>query len=249
MRDRFEKSMPGLSRFIWTRSRAIDSQLYEIVTKSRPDIQQLMIVGAGYDTRAYRFRKILDEKGVKRFEGDLPDIQSLKKASMKVVEDGEGGDIGLKDVTFIPLDLTRPVDELLTLVASNGWTIGAPTLFVMEGVTTYLEQSAVEESFKFMAQSCGAGSQLLVTFVSPAQMSMDSYEVLKKDLAKKSEPHKFYPTAELFTEILNRTGWDVRRMLTPSILCEEYSTPDEGAIFAPGHLVFATRREEAPPRA
>ncbi len=58
------------------RTKHIDACLREVLGK---DIEQLVILGAGYDTRAYRFEEPL--AGAKVFELDLP----------SVIEDKNGG--------------------------------------------------------------------------------------------------------------------------------------------------------------
>lgn len=66
----FERKGPGVFGFIITRARYIDDYLQSSIDEG---IEQLVILGAGYDSRAYRFDGLKDR--VKVFEVDHPATQ------------------------------------------------------------------------------------------------------------------------------------------------------------------------------
>ena len=117
-------------------------------------IAQLVILGAGYDTRAYRLNGI--EK-VKVFEVDLPNVQAKKKASVA----RRFGHIP-PNVTFIPIDFdTQTLD---TVFAGSTFDSSRPTIFIWEAVTQYITGSAVQQTLAFVGKSA-PGSQIIFTYV------------------------------------------------------------------------------------
>src|SRR4051795_5675419 len=90
-------------------------------------VDQVVIVGAGYDDRALRFRS----PGVRFFELDHPVTQADKRGRLEAIEADTG------TITFVSADFTRdPVAELL---AEAGQDASRPTLFICEGLVIYLE--------------------------------------------------------------------------------------------------------------
>lgn len=72
-REQVERSLPGYSNSIVARVRYFD----DIIKLSAQDgLEQLVIMGAGYDTRAYRIEEL---KNVHVFEIDHPDTIKVKK--------------------------------------------------------------------------------------------------------------------------------------------------------------------------
>jgi methyltransferase (TIGR00027 family) len=85
--------------FIVARCRYMDDLLSEALDQG---IQQLVILGAGYDSRAYRFDRL--KEGVKVFEVDHPATQKNKLKQLERIL-GPGG---MPDyVTFVSVDFTR----------------------------------------------------------------------------------------------------------------------------------------------
>lgn len=71
--EHYERLFPGLTYSIRARVRYFD----DFVKKSIDDgLEQLVILGAGYDTRAYRIDGL--KGGVKVFEVDHPDTQDVR---------------------------------------------------------------------------------------------------------------------------------------------------------------------------
>ncbi len=65
-----ERRGPGVMGFLTVRERHIDEYLKSCLANG---VQQVVILGAGYDARAYRFEEF--RRGVKVFEGDHPATQ------------------------------------------------------------------------------------------------------------------------------------------------------------------------------
>ena len=119
-------------------------------------IKQLVILGAGYDTRAYRFNEL---KGrVKVFEVDLPTIQKVKIDRVKKI-------FGfLPDyVVYVPINFnTEKLDKRLF---DSGYDRNLKTLFIWEGVTYYISAEAVDETLAFVAENSGEGSSIIFNYI------------------------------------------------------------------------------------
>jgi len=70
----YERILPGGYHFHIARTKHIDTVLLQRLEEG---IKQVVILGAGYDTRAYRFRELLTNITV--FELDYPPTQVVKK--------------------------------------------------------------------------------------------------------------------------------------------------------------------------
>lgn len=147
----YEALIPGLYMFIQARTHHIDRVVAEALDRG---LDQLVILGAGLDSRAYRFRDRL--QGVRVLEVDFPATARHKReqlARAAVASDG---------VRFVEIDFTR--ERLATRLPREGFDVRARTLFVWEGVTMYLPESAVVETLSFVG-SCGAGSAIVFDYM------------------------------------------------------------------------------------
>src|SRR3990172_7076105 len=71
---------PGVMGFLTVRERHIDEYLKACLADG---LEQLVILGAGYDARAYRFEEL--KRGVKVFEVDHPASQATKLEKLKQI--------------------------------------------------------------------------------------------------------------------------------------------------------------------
>ena len=147
----YGRFFPGTIEFITARERYIDDFLKACLSKG---LDQIVILGAGYDTRAYRIEGI--EK-MRVFEVDHPATQALKLRRLKKA-------IGpLPDhVTFVPIDFdTQTLDERLP---AGDYTEHGKTLFIWQGVTGYLTLEAFDNTLTFIARHSGQGSDVIFDY-------------------------------------------------------------------------------------
>ena len=125
--------------------------------KNKTKIEQLAVLGAGFDSRAYRFP--LQANNVRAFEVDLPTTSRDKQRALARM----GIDFAKHPVTFVQIDFaTQSLDMQL---AAAGFDKAKPALFVWEGVTMYIPEAAVRSVLQFLA-SCAPGSVAAFDFVS-----------------------------------------------------------------------------------
>lgn len=133
------------------RTRYIDDAVKVALSQG---ISQLVILGAGLDTRPYRLSGL---ENVNIFEVDLPSAQNDKQ---KKIQKYLGH--SPNHVTFIPIDFdTQTLD---TVFIGTSFDPSKPTIFIWEGVTQYISAEAVRQTLTFVGKSA-PGSVIVFTYV------------------------------------------------------------------------------------
>jgi methyltransferase (TIGR00027 family) len=135
------------------RTRYIDDFLAEQLV---PEVQQLVILGAGFDSRAYRFRDRLHDVAV--FEVDHPATSRSKISAVRRILGSAPS-----HVTYVPVDFDR--ESLATRLADAGYRSEQRTVFLWEGTTPYLTAEAVDSTLGFIASHSRAGSVVLFDYI------------------------------------------------------------------------------------
>jgi methyltransferase (TIGR00027 family) len=145
-----DRRWPCVRGGVVARTRLID----ETVAAELPGVRQILILGAGFDTRAYRLRPM---RQACVFEVDHPATQAAKRRIL------HGTGQLPASVRFVPVVFGAgdPAREL----AASGFGPGTPTLVLWEGVTNYLGPDAVDATFRFLASVLAPGSPVLFTYV------------------------------------------------------------------------------------
>lgn len=123
---------PGLWANLACRKRFIADKLKE----SLDDINAVVILGAGLDTRAYLLTRRVR---IPVFEVDLPVNVARKFKTVRRVL----GELPLS-VRLVALDLEH--DDLLTALAEHGYRTDYRVFFICEGVTQYLSEATVRRT-------------------------------------------------------------------------------------------------------
>ena len=133
------------------RTRFIDDAVLAALSQ---EIGQLMILGAGYDTRPYRLTGM---EHVKILEIDLPSVQENKKKKLQK----HFGRLP-ENITFIPIDFDK--QSLEAVLTGTAFDPSRSVIFVWEGVTQYISEEAVHRTLAFVGKSA-PGSVLVFTYV------------------------------------------------------------------------------------
>jgi methyltransferase (TIGR00027 family) len=145
-----EKTAHGIWGSMLCRKRCIDDRLRE----AAPDIDAVVILGAGLDTRAYRL-EVLTQLPV--FEVDLPENIAFKQARLRELHQQRPASLQL-----VPVDFER--QDLESALVKQGFRTTGRTFFIWEAVTQYLTEGAVRATFGFLAKA-PSGSRLVFTYV------------------------------------------------------------------------------------
>jgi methyltransferase (TIGR00027 family) len=148
-----ERRGPGVMGFLTVRDRHIDEYLKTCLANG---VQQVMILGAGYDTRAYRFEEF--KRGVKVFEVDHPATQQAKLKRLQKIF----GEVP-QYVTYVPIDFnTQTLEQRLR---ECGYDERAKTLFIWQGVTHYLTPSGVDGTLAFVVNHSAPSSSIIFDYM------------------------------------------------------------------------------------
>jgi methyltransferase (TIGR00027 family) len=122
----------------------------------RGGARQVVVLGAGLDTRGYRFADRLG--GVRFFEVDGPSTQAFKRERVAEV-------LGRAPahVRYVPVDLAS--DDLLAALRAHGYAAEAVTVFLWEGVSMYLPAAAVRATLWAVRSHAAPGSVLAFNYV------------------------------------------------------------------------------------
>ena len=129
----------NIVRAMMIRTRFIDEALARAVAAG---VTQVAILGAGFDTHAYRCQPLLANTTV--FEIDRPSTQAWKRERVNEVLDGPPDNL-----TYVPIDFQH--EQLTEVLPRHGYDPAQPTFFILEGVTMYLPEPAVRQTLQFVA--------------------------------------------------------------------------------------------------
>ena len=126
----------------------------EALERHLAGIDQLVILGAGFDTRAYR---LPEGTRVRCFEIDAPETQAFKREMLK-----KAG-VDTTRVTFVPADFEE--EDWFEKLVDAGFEPDKPSLFTWESVTMYLDRETVESTLRKIARTA-AGSVVAFDYFS-----------------------------------------------------------------------------------
>jgi len=189
-----DRRWPGVRTSVVARTRLIDDA---IAASLGEHIEQLVILGAGFDSRAYRLPGL---GGLTVFEVDHPDTQAAKRAILERVLPAPPS-----HVRFVACDFNQR--DLESAVAAAGYSASAHTFILWEGVTNYLTDAAVDATLRWCARAA-PGSRLLFTYVHR--------DVLTR-------PSQFVGTERLFASLAKageKLTWGIEPEKLPEFLAE-----------------------------
>ena len=213
----YDQMRPGVNGAIVARIRFIDEYLLECI---HGDFKQLVIIGAGYDTRAYRFDELTNTLTV--FEVDHPTTQQVKKEKIQSIFDNLP-----PHVTYVPV--VFGVDSLAHKLLEAGYDPDMRTLFIVEGLVMYIPPPAVEGLLRFVTTSSGPGSSLVADYfeesVIDGSSPLPEAQVLRQFVENEGAPLQFGINRDKVTEFFKQRGFsDV--ILETAIDCKRKFFPE-----------------------
>jgi len=148
-----DRRWPGPRPSAVARTRLIDDLVVAALSRGA---RQVLLLGAGYDSRAYRLPGI-DRAAV--FEADHPATQAVKRRLVRGAVRPERR----RHVHYVPVDLLH--EDLGDALLAAGFAALEPTVVVWEGVTNYLSEPAVDATLRRLASLTATGSSLIFTYV------------------------------------------------------------------------------------
>jgi len=142
-----------MADMIALRTMAIDAAVRDAVAGGAT---QVVILGAGYDGRAWRMGELA---GVKVFEVDHPATQHEKRARLAALPAATG------TVSFVSTDFEH--DSLNAVLDRAGHDQSSPTCWIWEGVVMYLARDVIRATLTAIAARSASGSSLIVNYHGP----------------------------------------------------------------------------------
>jgi len=215
--------------YIIARARAAEDV---IATAISAGTTQVVILGAGLDTTAYRN----SHPAVRFFEVDHPDTQRWKRRQLRV------SGITVPDtLRFVPVDFHQAT--LASELAHAGLDPTHSTVFVLLGVVAYLARTAVDETVRYIASV--PSSQLVFDYFYPP--ATEQLQTRADSVARLGEPWKTFFTASEVHEILTRLGYHVQDRSASELLATHGVRTFARPVNSEPHLVQArTGRDHFP---
>ena len=238
------KLAPGFHEHLISRTRFID----DLIEKSAKEgIEQYVILGAGYDSRANRLNL---PPSLKIFEVDQPEVSDIKLS--KLPKDLPN----LENITYVNVDFSY--QSLSEQLLTAGFDQTKSTIFTLEGVSQYITKEAVSSTIQELSLiTKDARSIFFMSYVDellkkdPAACFGKGYpnpskkaDLIQTLSAKVGEPWISFYRDEEVESILAENGYAIKENVTLEDLNSLYFSPvgrvlPENQIFKLEHFIVA----------
>jgi methyltransferase (TIGR00027 family) len=233
----YQRHLGALSLVVG-RTRLIDDYLSASI---HDGIDQVVILGSGFDCRAYRTPDI---NHVNVVELDFPTTLSRKKKRMRRIFAELPTNVTYVDVDFN----SQPLSQVLH---DSGLALNRRSFFIWEGVTQYLTEQAVDEVLRYVGRETAPGSRIVFTYVHEGALDGSAEFAdaprLWKRLQRLNEPLTFGIYPDSLKAYLASRGLDLLESLGASEYRERYMGPSahqiKGGEFY--RVAYAQRRSAA----
>lgn len=212
----YNQGCPGLQGYIVARTRYIDDFIQRCLECG---LEQLVILGAGYDSRAYRFEGLNAPTTV--FELDYPATQQVKMSRLSSIL----GQLP-KHVVYVPIDFVH--ESLEQRLLESGYAPQAKTVFVWEGVTYYITAQAVDQTLAFVANNSGQESAIIFDYLSPSVVDgtcpRREAKMWRKAMIQRGEPLLFGVEEDTIAPFLRQRGFQQVTNIPHTFLKQAYFT-------------------------
>jgi methyltransferase (TIGR00027 family) len=207
-----DPSRRGMRMFIAMRTRFAEDALATAVERG---VRQLVVLGAGLDTYAYR-NPYPDRLRV--FEVDYPATQAWKRERL-----ADAGIAIPPSLTFTPVDFER--STLAEGLAAVGFDPAQPSVFTWLGVVPYLTNEAMWSTLRYIVGLPG-GAEVVFDYSDPPQtLSAEDREAHDRRAARVAgigEAWVNYLESTTFPDELKQAGFVEVEDLKPSELVQRF---------------------------
>lgn len=192
----------GIYEYVIARTKYIDAVYEECLSNG---FIQIVIFGAGFDTRALRFQ---GEAGQARiFELDSPATQEAKigqyqKRKLDVPT----------NLIFVPIDFDR--ESVSQKLDQAGFRQDEKTLFILEGVLMYLQPESVDQTFQIIRELASPKSELVFDYIYASVLRQEDVHYGEKGtaniMARAGEKWQFGIEEGSISSFLEQYGLELR---------------------------------------
>jgi len=208
-----EPKRRGMRLFIAARTRFAEDALAAAVTRG---VRQLVVLGAGLDTFAYRNPH--EAVGLRVFEVDHPDTQAWKRARL-----AEAGITAPPSLTYTPVDFEW--SSLGQGLNAAGFDPAKPSFFTWAGVVPYLTRQAVLATLGYIGALRGGAEVTFDYSYPPSSLAPDQQAdqaTRAETVAAAGEPWLTYFAADDLAAELRRLGFTEIEDLGPAAIAARY---------------------------
>lgn len=221
---------------ITLRVAAIDAEVEAAV---RAGCRQLVVLGAGLDTRAFRLDSLAN---VDVFEVDHPATQAYKR---RKCESLLAHDLHARSLTFVPVNFEK--DSLASALQRAHFRADSPAVWAWEGVVMYLTDDAVRSTLGDIGTCSCPGSVVVVNYHEPAEIGREGERTedafIRLLLSLWQEPQIGLRSPSTMRAIVERAGMVVRSDTSSSEWAARLGTePPLGRVARISRLLVAERR-------
>ncbi len=234
IKNKGHKLAPGIYEYVLARTAFFDNVFRDALNNQ---ISQIVLLGAGYDTRPYRFTNLNNSTRI--FELEISPTQNRKKKCLVKAKI----DIP-ENVTFVPIDFNK--ETLQNVLEKAGYNKNENTLFVWEGVSYYLEPTSVDATLEFIKNYSPKESLIAFDYAVPlSDETIDNYYGAKEFAStwKKhhsNEPFKFAINEDEIELFLGKRGLGVVDYLDNEQIEKTFLSKENGSLIGnvPGFFRF-----------
>jgi methyltransferase (TIGR00027 family) len=210
VRDSIKKAIPkGMFEYVISRTKYFDGVFIEAV---KQNIGQIVFLGAGFDSRPYRFNELLGN--TKIFEVDT---EATQKYKMTLLTDS------FKNIEYVSHNFED--DNLFDKLRKYGYKQSDKTLFLWEGVSFYLTKEAVFKMLKGIKENSAGGSMICFDF----QTMKSSEELIKTGLNEESI--KFGIEEGKINEFVSVNEYKIIEHLNSKAIEQRFMKKETGELF------------------
>jgi methyltransferase (TIGR00027 family) len=199
----FDRLYPGYLAIVLLRNRWHEA----VIADARAEgVEQIVLLGAGYDTTALRLRL----PGATLFEVDAPPTQQAKR---EVIRRHGPPDHAVR---YVPCDFER--DVLSQRLRENGFDSRARSLVAWWGVSFFLSEDAVRATMADVAALTAPGSIFLFDYLDSRVVAGNTVfrgaRRARAAVARRGEPYTFGLERNDAGRLLSSLGFDVEHNLS-----------------------------------
>lgn len=216
----------GIYEYVIARTKYMDAAYLQAV---QDELDPVVILGAGFDTRAVRFAAASNPPSV--YEFDAKHTQQIKLDLYK-----RNGVSIPPNVLFQPIDFEN--ESLSEKLGAIGFPRGKRGLFIMEGVLMYLEPETVDVTFQAVTGYMGSHSLITFDYVYSDVLRREKNRYggtdLMKSVSRVNEAWKFGIEQGAIGQFLSKYGLRLQNHMNPAEIEKRYFRDVRGNII--GHV-------------
>jgi methyltransferase (TIGR00027 family) len=226
-KKKFVRKYPvGMYEYVIARTKIIDAEFKRALDQG---FGQILIFGAGFDSRGIRLGN--KARGTCVFELDAPATQAAKveRYHQKKIEIPE-------NLVFIPIDFDR--ESLPERLFQAGFENDRPSLFILEGLTMYLQPESIDSTFRIIGELAVKGSRIVFDHIYASVVRRENLYEGERELysstADNGEGFYFGIEKGHVNEFLEGYGFTVDKILDSDALEDIYFRDSYGGLV--GHV-------------